>query len=174
MSAVDEVMECLGLCGWDCACHCKCYLYDPTWQHKDNMFQVMRVLGPVDQDKAASIRALYCTEVNDDDRGGVLWVSPHASLATAADWNTRGRGHDPRPGDLYIWSVRVDEAHQGQGHGKVLMQALCDYADAADIGLSLSVFQSNEPAVRLYHSVGFTITNGTESGIYYMRREARS
>lgn len=46
---------------------------------------------------------------------------------------------------------------QGQGVGRALLQALCDYADrwAQILRIELTVFADNERAIRLYRSMGF-------------------
>jgi putative acetyltransferase len=53
----------------------------------------------------------------------------------------------------------VDQAHQGQGVGTALMEALIDLADNWYNlrRLELEVYADNEPAVRLYQRFGFVI-----------------
>jgi L-phenylalanine/L-methionine N-acetyltransferase len=53
--------------------------------------------------------------------------------------------------------LSVGAAHQGQGVGKRLMQAACDYADrwAHLLRLELSVYTDNERAIALYRRFGF-------------------
>lgn len=63
-----------------------------------------------------------------------------------------------------IYSVNVHVDHRGRGHGRRLMDVIVAYAEATGCGLSLSVLVDNEPAVRLYRSVGFRITHTSEAG----------
>lgn len=53
--------------------------------------------------------------------------------------------------------VSVAPEAQGQGVGRALMTALCDYADrwAQLLRLELTVYADNERAIRLYRSLGF-------------------
>lgn len=68
--------------------------------------------------------------------------------------------------------IAVDGAAQGQGVGRLLMQALCDYADrwAQILRIELTVFADNERAIRLYRSMGFE-HEGTHRG--YALRDGR-
>jgi putative acetyltransferase len=67
-------------------------------------------------------------------------------------------------------SVAVDA--QGQGVGRALMQALCDYADgwAQILRIELTVFTDNHRAIALYEAFGFR-TEGTHRA-YAMRHGA--
>lgn len=58
----------------------------------------------------------------------------------------------------------ASEAH-GQGVGRALMQAVCDYADqwAQLLRLELTVFVDNARAIRLYERFGF-VREGTHRG----------
>lgn len=53
--------------------------------------------------------------------------------------------------------ISVAPEAQGQGVGRRLLQALCDYADhwAHLLRIELTVFTDNERAIRLYRSLGF-------------------
>jgi L-phenylalanine/L-methionine N-acetyltransferase len=53
--------------------------------------------------------------------------------------------------------ISVAAEAQGQGVGRCLLQALCDYADrwAQILRIELTVFADNERALRLYRSLGF-------------------
>jgi len=53
--------------------------------------------------------------------------------------------------------ISVGAAHQGQGVGTALMQAVCDYADrwAHLLRLELTVFADNARAIALYRRFGF-------------------
>lgn len=64
-----------------------------------------------------------------------------------------------------VLGISVAPEAQGQGVGRALMQALCDYADrwAQVLRIELTVFADNERAVRLYRSMGF-VHEGTHRG----------
>ncbi|MBK7261653.1 MAG: GNAT family N-acetyltransferase [Rubrivivax sp.] len=53
--------------------------------------------------------------------------------------------------------ISVAAEAQGQGVGRTLIQALCDYADrwAQILRIELTVFTDNEGAIKLYRSLGF-------------------
>ena len=53
--------------------------------------------------------------------------------------------------------IAVDQSAQGQGVGRALMQALCDFADnwGQLLRLELQVFTDNARAIALYRSCGF-------------------
>jgi putative acetyltransferase len=56
-----------------------------------------------------------------------------------------------------VLGISVGSAHQGQGVGRALMQAVCDWADrwAHLLRLELTVFVDNAPAIALYRRFGF-------------------
>jgi len=55
-----------------------------------------------------------------------------------------------------ITNVAVTETARGQGIGRGLLRALCDYSKKTDcIALTLEARVSNTPALRLYKSFGF-------------------
>lgn len=56
-----------------------------------------------------------------------------------------------------LLGISVAPEAQGQGVGRALLQALCDYADrwAQILRLELTVFVDNDRAIRLYRSLGF-------------------
>jgi L-phenylalanine/L-methionine N-acetyltransferase len=68
--------------------------------------------------------------------------------------------------------ISVAAEAQGQGVGRLLMQALCDYADrwAQVLRIELTVFADNERAIRLYRSAGF-VQEGMHRG--YALRDGR-
>lgn len=68
--------------------------------------------------------------------------------------------------------ISVAAEAQGQGVGRLLMQALCDYADrwGQVLRIELTVFADNERAIRLYRSLGF-VQEGTHRG--YALRDGR-
>ena len=65
-------------------------------------------------------------------------------------------GYTDQVGEGYVNNVVIDETYRGKGYSKILMQAVIDDALSHDIkDLTLEVRVSNEPAVRLYESLGF-------------------
>jgi ribosomal protein S18 acetylase RimI-like enzyme len=78
---------------------------------------------------------------------GVGWIGLHRHESGIAAW---------------IYDVEVVESHRGQGLGRQLMVALHEEGlrlGAASMGLN--VFGHNEPALRLYRSLGYTVTSTT-------------
>jgi putative acetyltransferase len=61
--------------------------------------------------------------------------------------------------------ISVLPEHHGQGVGRALMQAMCDYADgwAQLLRLELTVFIDNQRAIALYRRFGFRV-EGTHRG----------
>lgn len=98
-------------------------------------------------------------------RGEDWWHTRHAKLQL---WYVDMPEIWPESTPLEVWSVRVKEKYRGQGYGRILMESVCEYADLRDRPIQLRVFVNNEPAIRLYASVGFEIADGP--GIYTMRR----
>ena len=77
--------------------------------------------------------------------------------------------------------IAVAREAQGQGVGRALMQALCDYADdwAQILRIELSVFVDNERAITLYRRFGFehegthrayAMRNGIYTDVHFMAR----
>lgn len=116
------------------------------------------------------------------EKGGhYWWRTPHAKCMLVFNDD----------GVLDVWSVEVKKKHRGQGHGRVLMQTLAEYADQFGFRMWLSVYSNNDPAVRLYRSLGFEVRTSKEPGkwwveyaedndlpappsIHYMVREVKS
>jgi mycothiol synthase len=84
----------------------------------------------------------------EDDRGlvGFDWLKIHEA-----------HDHDPRLGEIYV--IGVDPRGQGSGLGRALaiagLNAVHDHA-GVDTGM-LFVAADNEPALALYHALGFTV-----------------
>ncbi|MFE9726134.1 GNAT family N-acetyltransferase [Streptomyces sp. NPDC005794] len=70
------------------------------------------------------------------------------------------RRETPDGDDLgYVFDVEVREEHRGQGYGRALMHLAEDITLDAGLGLlGLHVFASNTPALRLYESLGYEVT----------------
>lgn len=57
---------------------------------------------------------------------------------------------------LFVYDVRVDDAHQGRGYGKAAMLFAEEEARRRGVGrVALNVFGRNEVARRLYRSLGY-------------------
>jgi ribosomal protein S18 acetylase RimI-like enzyme len=84
-----------------------------------------------------------------DDEGtavGMLWIGPQQP----AD----------QPGAFWVFYVRVEEAHRGEGYGRSAMELAETEArsrGASEIGLN--VFGHNQVARHLYESMGYTATS---------------
>ncbi|MBH5337916.1 GNAT family N-acetyltransferase [Streptomyces pactum] len=62
-------------------------------------------------------------------------------------------------GDAYVFSVEVAEEYRGRGHGRTLMLVAERESLAAGAHtLGLHVFADNPPALRLYESLGYEVT----------------
>ena len=66
-------------------------------------------------------------------------------------------GHAVRRRHVAALGISVAADAQGQGVGRALMQALCDYADqwAQILRIELTVYADNERAIKLYRGMGF-------------------
>ncbi|MDX3184552.1 MULTISPECIES: GNAT family N-acetyltransferase [Streptomyces] len=70
------------------------------------------------------------------------------------------RREEPEGQDLgYVFDVEVRREHRGRGYGRALMHLAEDVTLDAGLGLlGLHVFASNTPALRLYESLGYEVT----------------
>ncbi|MFE3517456.1 GNAT family N-acetyltransferase [Streptomyces sp. NPDC059166] len=83
--------------------------------------------------------------VHEDTAVGHVWVA-RRRMPDGAD-----RGH--------VFDVEVREEHRGSGHGRALMHLAEDVTLDAGLGvLGLHVFADNTPALRLYESLGYEVT----------------
>ncbi|MDX3078018.1 GNAT family N-acetyltransferase [Streptomyces sp. NPDC088354] len=73
-------------------------------------------------------------------------------------WVGRRATDDGEPSG-YVYNVQVEAAHRGRGHGRTLM-LVAERACVADglHWLGLNVFAGNDPALRLYESLGYRTT----------------
>ena len=81
------------------------------------------------------------------------------------------------PFEYEVHTIGVDQAYQGQGIGRELLDRLLTIADGGTV--FLEVRTDNEPAIRLYESVGFVKMGVRKryyrisgADAYTMRREA--
>jgi ribosomal protein S18 acetylase RimI-like enzyme len=90
----------------------------------------------------------------------VWWVEEKLENATSIKVGCLwvGNGVDQIKGDrhAHIFLLYVALKHRRQGIGKSLMLLGEDWAkNRGDRQISLQVFQSNQPAINLYHQLGF-------------------
>lgn len=74
-------------------------------------------------------------------------------------------------GDGEITNVAIESAHRGHGYGKILVRELLN--KGREMGaeeFTLEVRVSNEPAIRLYESLGFK-SEGIRPGFYEKPKE---
>ncbi|MCX4968255.1 GNAT family N-acetyltransferase [Streptomyces sp. NBC_00654] len=89
-----------------------------------------------------------------------MWfrVLIHADEPVGHVWVAR---LETEPGEAigYVFDVEVEPAHRGRGHGRALMHLAEDVTRDAGLGrLGLHVFATNTPALRLYESLGYAVT----------------
>lgn len=108
-------------------------------------------LKPDERDNLLVVDA--ATHVIFDPTSGTL----HGRYATATVITEAGRnsGHTGKPSRWHVQSVRVEDEHQHQGHGRALMQAAIELAERHGKHLELRVYEDNEAARALYESLGF-------------------
>lgn len=83
---------------------------------------------------------LFTVEAAGEDAGW-LWVGP---MTDAANW--------------YVWDVAIHETHRGRGLGRRTMELAEEVArEHGAVNLRLNVFAYNEPAIRLYTGLGYTV-----------------
>jgi ribosomal protein S18 acetylase RimI-like enzyme len=84
-----------------------------------------------------------------DDEGtavGMLWIGPQQP----AD----------QPGAFWVFYVRIEEAHRGEGYGRTAMELAESEARSRGASeLGLNVFGHNQVARHLYESMGYTATS---------------
>lgn len=90
--------------------------------------------------------------------GVALRVLAHEGADAGRLWLALER--TPRPdSDAYVYEVEVDEDQRGHGHGRTLMLVAEREALAAGARtLGLHVLVANTPAIRLYSSLGYRVT----------------
>ena len=87
---------------------------------------------------------LWTAETGAGERIGLGWI----------ELRQRGSGTS-----AWIYDIQVDAARRGEGWGRRLMEALHDAArELGATTISLNVFGHNAAAIRLYESLGYTVT----------------
>lgn len=61
--------------------------------------------------------------------------------------------------DLRVVDIAITPAHRRQGAARTVLLALQELARQRQVGMSLSVAQTNYPAQSLYQSLGFVVTS---------------
>lgn len=91
-------------------------------------------------DRLVDGHLLFTVEADGEDAGW-LWIGP---MADATDW--------------YVWDVAIHETHRGRGLGRRAMELAEEVArEHGAANLRLNVFAYNEPAIRLYTSLGYAV-----------------
>jgi ribosomal protein S18 acetylase RimI-like enzyme len=89
-----------------------------------------------------------------------LWVARDTETGAAVGWLwIEIRSGDGRI-EAYVYTVDVDEAQQGVGYGRAVMEA--GAAAARELGaevVALNVFGFNDRAYNLYKSLGYQVAN---------------
>jgi GNAT superfamily N-acetyltransferase len=89
----------------------------------------------------------------------LLVVLSHGGTDVGTLW-VRLRDPDRPEAPAWVCAVEVTEQHRGHGHGRTLMLAAERECVAAGLRtLGLDVFADNTPAVRLYESLGYEVTD---------------
>lgn len=89
-----------------------------------------------------------------------LWVARDAGTGAVVGWlwiEIRSGGGRT---EAYVYTVDVDEAQQGAGYGRAIMEAAA--GAARELGaevVALNVFGFNERAYSLYKSLGYQVAN---------------
>lgn len=90
--------------------------------------------------------------------GVAFHVLLHGDSAIGHVWVAR---RELAPGETigYVFDVSVNEAHRGRGYGRALMHRAEEITlEAGQDRLGLHVFAANTPALRLYESLGYAVT----------------
>lgn len=84
----------------------------------------------------------------------LIWLACAGGEPVGSLWiNTRTRG-------AFIYGIEVDADHRGKGYGRAIMLAGEDECRRLGFSqLDLNVFGDNSTAIRLYESLGYTVTS---------------
>lgn len=78
------------------------------------------------------------------DAVGVLWLGPHRE----------------RAGVIHVYDIEIDEPYRGRGLGRgAMLAAETLVRESGADAISLNVFGFNEPARRLYDSLGYRVVS---------------
>ncbi|MFI6448997.1 GNAT family N-acetyltransferase [Kitasatospora sp. NPDC050543] len=105
------------------------------------------------------LRRLYAAD--DSNAPGAAGGAAQAPTALGSLWVELRRVELPDGHPLaWVMGVEVDESRRGHGHGRTLMLLAERECLAAGVHhLGLNVFSGNDPAIRLYTSLGYRVTN---------------
>ncbi|WP_328917065.1 MULTISPECIES: GNAT family N-acetyltransferase [unclassified Streptomyces] len=129
--------------------------YEPWRAEEAETFTALLVDCGIPRDEAEARQATAFADVLPDGRdtpGTALLALDHDGVTVGRLWVRVG----DRP---WVFSVRVEAAHRGHGHGRTLMlgaENTCRAAGATTLGLN--VLTANTPALRLYESLGYRTT----------------
>lgn len=88
----------------------------------------------------------------------------------ASDWGDAGWMQTfEQDGSIYLGQLFLDKDFQRRGIGTKVVNLLIAEAQAADLGVTLSVVKTN-PAMRLYERLGFAVTREDEFKVYMKRQ----
>jgi GNAT superfamily N-acetyltransferase len=130
--------------------------YGPWRDHERESFIVGLIELGVPRDQAETHEATAFTAALPDGaatKGTALLALEHGGATVGHLWL---RVTEP----AWVFSVEVEAAHRGRGHGRTLMLAAENAAVAAGAEtLLLNVFTGNTPAIGLYESLGYRATD---------------
>lgn len=134
----------------------------PAWLARERAgFVASLVRGGIPEDQAAArADGDYRTLLPDGPAtaGAVLRILAHQGTDVGVIWVATA-AVPSGGGDAYVFSVEVAEEHRGRGHGRtLLLVAERESLAAGARSLGLHVFADNTPAVRLYESLGYAVT----------------
>lgn len=76
-----------------------------------------------------------------------------------------GEDVDDNPGEMWVWRLMIDAAHQGQGYGRAAMeQIIAQVRAGGHAALFLSYEPENTGAAAFYAGLGFADTGRVEYG----------
>jgi ribosomal protein S18 acetylase RimI-like enzyme len=129
--------------------------YEPWREHERTSSIAELVTRGVPRDQAeAHEAAAFAAALPDGPatEGTALFSLDHDGETAG---HLRLRFADP----AWVFSVEVEPAHRGKGHGRTLMLAAENTCrDAGASSVQLNVFTGNVPALRLYESLGYRTT----------------
>lgn len=90
------------------------------------------------------------SSIRAEDKEVIAWIGvSNVALGAICRWES---------GAYVLSAIAVAENERGKGYGKLITQALVDFAFENKIGyLALGVWAKNEAAIRTYESIGFEL-----------------